>query len=327
METGKQETSNSLTPSWNERLISFFHHPSLVPNFLLHSSDAEDVMKRIREELLASISLESNSVDKADIEMIKSSEDYILRFLLNCCGSNNNLTSDEVIRKTANQMTKTLKWRKEVGFSKIASTHFPREFYLMKPKPWVGNDGRFYSVCNLRYHYKNDKLFNAFEEEKVYQAEVEYENIRRQYKRGFVDMKPVLIMDFRGAGMSQVDMTFVTSNKANMLEHFPSTLFEIIIVGLPSWLKVTFNLFLRLAPSEYREKCKVMQMTELLSYFGKENLPAWLGGTLVYPEVDIRKHPSIEDVMRERGFQDKEIDAYLSHLEKATRKDSQSMMM
>lgn len=302
--------------SWYNAVTTYFRRPSQVPSILLSKFAEREGVPLIRERILEIIENDRDSFDPIDEENLKNSDEMIVRFLLDVCEDNRNLTrndQEQVLNTVIANLTSTLKWRKDNQVNHLSLTDVPQEFLENLTHVYVAEDKRLYIMMKSRFHIRSEALSDIITKLMLIFFEKNIQKYAEVHKRGIFELHPVIIQDVRKCGVGQLDWTLLMK-LVDMIPHYPGVFKDYYFVGVPWWANSALKLLLRAMPRHISDKVKVASVKDLTAELGEENLPSSLGGSFIPPPIEIPVgQPSLREVGELRGVPDKEIRRWENH--------------
>lgn len=297
------------------RLTSMFTRTSKIPAHF--DAEAEDRMiKEVRIKILDYVERTPNCATQEDIDWIKSVDEMILRYLVDHIEGHHSDTEEEIVEKVISNILKTLKWRFDEKIDILKQKDFPWEFYTCNlVGEYIGLDDRLYIFLRGNKFKKAGEWTPALLHFCAFELDKKIRRFAKVSHSGILEKRAVVVLDARGVGLSQVDLSFVFAIKTMLLDHYPRVGQELWIFGLPWFGRSILNLVLKTLPAHYQERLKVMTLTEGISEVGEENLPLFMGGKHPDPSTDIPEVGcSLEECGKRNGVSKSEIKRMTDHL-------------
>ncbi|CAG2164600.1 unnamed protein product [Oppiella nova] len=224
---------------------------------------ANELVEQLRHKFLDSLARDGQDYDPRDVEIIRTDDYSIRRFL-----TSNNMNASQAY----SQLQETMRWRKEFPVQRDYS-QCGVEVFRTGAMFIFENDreGRPVLYARVRTHVKIQELERLVEEVIVTTFE-KLDQIAGE--KGFT-----VVMDVSGAGLSNVDMRAVKFMITVMRKYYPESLKCVLVVNLPIFLRTFMPIVRILLGSKYSEMLHtVSDAQDLFNYIHPDNVPKYLGG-------------------------------------------------
>ena len=267
-----------------------------------HGEDIDDaVVKEVRRRVMETAKCCKDSIDDCDIKWIDETDDMIFRHLLAFRANNPRAKSAEVLLSNVHDaVVTTLKWRRSFGVNAVRDTDIPREFFDAKAVLiYEGSDGRLYVYAKAKKYRKFGSIWvETCVRFMLHEIDKQLKEYSYKRKRGVTEMRPVIIIDGRGFGMSQVDLKNFFLGRGIFVNYYPKTFAEIWLFGMPWWAEPILRVCLKAMPSYVTSFVKIVDSQMLLQDLGPDNVPASLGGSMI---EEYMQAPETTATMQEVG--------------------------
>ena len=311
--------------------IGDIHH---LPEFLQNQETEKHAFLYIRDKVLEDIQKISGEVHPKDIEYFKTSNDIIARFLYDYAASHVKQSMEKTCDQVCRNILETLKWRKSIGLNDMQATDFPSdvfELFNYMHSIYVGHDGRLYVFLTADQAPNLGEWSGLLESLVYFVLDQGAKRFAEIVERGLIDLRPIVIIDIGGVGISKVGLAksyipFALSMKSAIFGHFPGYSNEGWVLGLPWYLKSLFRFGLKLLPCYLQRKVKIMDFDSAVEEVGIENLPKEIGGKHEGGKFfDIPpKTVSMEETAKRLGISQKEVVRMKKHIEEIKKQKKQN---
>lgn len=262
MAKGKEENNNDDCSANNKIPIIVLKDLENVP----------EMVREVREFVLNEYAKNKDEYDPEDIERIKNDDWTVERFV----------RRRKTVKESAEMLNNTLKWRHEIAMPRLKDTDFPIEFFKIGAAFCYADDknGNGVVYLRIRFHRKIKDL------EREIKQFIMFHINQMDLKTNGHGM--AIVFDCKGAGLSNLDMDMIWFLVQSLLNYYPHGMAYILVYELPWVLQSAWTVVKNWLPTETREKIKFANKDEILQYFDKENLPAYMGGTC---EIDYHQIP------------------------------------
>ena len=265
---------------------------------------SEHLVTELRGRFLCQYSTSHDLFDETDITVIRNN-DLILRRYLQAKSGN--------VEEALKMLTTAMKWRKQYGVNHLTERSFPREYYEMGNIFSYGEDLNGAKMIILRV--KANKRIGDWTEllKKYIVFLIEKESIRFEKNE---NKGVCIVFDCNGAGITNVDIDLLSFIVQTLRDYYPSLLQSVVVNELPWVLQYVFKLVQTWLPKEQQQMLHLVNKKDINQYIAVQQLPDFMGGTnpdsyRICPKTAL----SAQDLAKELGIKQKEVDRLLNHLE------------
>lgn len=247
-----------------------------------------------------------------DIELIKTSEWYVKRFLL---------AASRKTDKAYENLRTTLRWRKEHKLHEVKPSEFPREFYEIGGlfTYECDREGRPTIYMRIRMHRKISELVVPIQQflfYNIFRMDQEYNH------RGVT-----IIFDCQSVGYANVDLDLLKSLIDVAYQHFPFVIQRVLVYEMHWMLNAVRKMAMALMPANMTSLLVFVNKNDITEYIVRESLPDFMGGTCkrnyrAVPEGCV----TVNLVAREHNISDEAFDRIMAifepFLEEARKEES-----
>ena len=211
-------------------------------------------------------------------------------------------------------LVKAMKWRQEMSVSSIRETDFPAEFF------WTGETHEYVRDRNncammyarVKFHKQLTEFTPISKRYLIYLIERMEEEVRTSGANGWA-----LIYDCDGGTIFNNNMDLLFFMIQAIFEYYPLSLTYIGLYNLPWVLRAIYHVCRGWIPEEFRNVLHFVNASTIQEYVGRENLPAYLGGTCTLLERRrMPDNPSIKQFVKEHGLKESAVGRFFSHYQR-----------
>lgn len=221
------------------------------------------LVKTLRENILDYHNKFGSDFYEADVDRIKHDDWFVKKFLINC---------DRDLKLATSSLIESLKWRKSQRIFERNLNEFPAELFALGSFFVYEKDKNGRKTIYVRVkHFRRNKDLRSLLIQFGILIGVKLE---AESPEGIS-----VIMDFKGFGISNVDLEIMRSIIWTISNHFPFFVRTYYVVNLPRVLQAVSSMIISFVPSNARQLIHFLGEKNLIEFVDPKNLPDFLGGS------------------------------------------------
>lgn len=260
------------------------------------------LIESVRRQVMKEFELQPQKYHPLDIENLQENDAFIGRFILDV---EENESEQKVIHAASQAIQGCLVWRNQVGLNDLTDGDFPKEYFNYSTIQ-LGQDMNGRLLIYLRvglyrrlpgWHDLN--LSFAFYVLEKIATTLLFNNSNYQ--------KASIFLDLTGAGIGQLDLSFVSKFLGAATKYYPSLCGRVYCYQLPWFMKACCSAILAWLPERHRKLVTFIDERNVREWFATEILAEFAGGKaktwFFRPQVSV----SLEEIGRKNGISELDI--------------------